>query len=143
MKQNDSIQKEDLNQMADMQSAAESVDDLTILKNLLEPTKHPINPINRTDPDEEGREVELKYARECIESFAPAMAAHGITLTGKGPIPEIGQMRKITESEEFRGDNLLGWILKTARKYDPEGQGKNMGIQLKLGIYTNTFSTLR
>lgn len=137
MKQNDSIQKEDLNLTAGIQATAASVDDLTILKNLLEPKKK--HPTIRPDESDDGHEVKLKDARECIERFAPTMAAHGITLTGKGPIPEIGKMSRITESEEFRGSNLLEWMVKTARKYDPEGEGKNMGIQLKLGIYTNAF----
>lgn len=139
MEQNDSIQNEDLNQTAGIQAAAASVDDLTILKNLLEPKSDPAHQTIGVEESDEGHEVKLKDALECISRFTPTMEAHGIKRILKGPVPKIGKMRKITESEEFQGKNLLEWMVKTVNKYDPEGKGRNMGIRLMFGVYDNDF----
>ena len=151
MQENDPVKEENLDQAADKQAANKRADELTILRNLLGPKQPGLSSGRMERPSDQGREVSLKAAFSCIEHFAPAMREHGIvddmssevfldgmsTATMNNTI--VLKKRRITESEEFAGPNLLNWMIKVVRRYDASGQGKNMVIRLMLGIYNDAF----
>lgn len=151
MQENDPIKEQNSEQTADTRVEIRPVDDLTILRNLLEP-KQPSLPTGRLErPSDQGREVSLADAFSCIERFAPAMREHGIVddMSSEVILDDVStetksnikglKKRRITESEEFGGPNLLEWMVKVVKRYDPDGQGTNMVIRLMLGIYTDKF----
>lgn len=105
---------------------------LIILDNLL-------NSKDSLAAEEDGREVEAKNAKLCIDTFPIEMSKHGLRPQG-GPVTFlIRRARKITTSENFKGKNLLDWLIKTVETYDPKGLGENIRIKVVFGVYTPKF----
>lgn len=131
---NDSIKKMTLNGKAGINEATQALNTLTILENLLGPKSDDFNAFNN-----EGHEVRLDSARQCILLFKPTMKDHLIMDTITSFIMRARRARKITESERFGGAGLLAWLMKTVDLLDSLDKGKNLTIRLSLGIYTNEF----
>jgi len=88
--------------------------------------------------DGPGGPVLLSKAEPCFRLYETRMAEHGV---GR-PVPvnvRITKEQKITDYVIFGGKELLNWIEKTVKKYDPDGLGDNLEFHIQFGIYTDTY----
>lgn len=138
---NDEIRHESVSAKVGIKPATDYAKQWRILENLLgAKSKTLSNFTGQNYINNEGRQVRLDSALQCISLFKPIMKSHRIMDTfSYSPLIMTRVTRKITEYEELGGPDLLEWMKNTVYKLDPNGKGKNLGIRLSLGIYTDEF----
>jgi hypothetical protein len=115
-----------------VQSLNMQIKRLVILDNLL-------NSKDSLAEGEDGREVTARNANLCIGAFPTAMDKHGFKAEAGNVVLSLRRARKITRAEDFKGRNLLDWLVQTVETFDPKGLGENIRIKVVFGIYTPEF----
>lgn len=87
----------------------------------------------------QGRPVKIDSAKICIRQLPKSMRRHGILEDPNVFTIRFRNSLQITTSENFGGDKLLEWMNKVVDQYDRVGQGKNLSVDIRLGIYDQDF----
>lgn len=90
-----------------------------------------------------GQEVDMKFAKECIDFYEKSMPRHGIDNNGRRDI-NVGTIpsQQITTHEEFAGRKLLNWMDSMVNELTTltgEDKGKDVRFEMHLGMYTGDF----